>query len=291
MRVIQIAANRAWPFINGVEFQHPAGLEDAIRRLPESRTPSVLASAAIEYASTDVVYGESRGDVRVLYSSAEMMQQLKALDARVTGSGVEVAVFGSGKGGFVYRGLALATQHDDSRLRLVGLDDGQSMLFTPFTPGVNDEDEERVPFEVDPESIDRATRAHQQVCREIAVAAGLLGHKSVRLGRIPTDVAILTPSSASQTLAIVEVKTIQAENAVKQARLALGQILDYQEMVLELPEASQLRGVSAHIVLFGSSGEISRSIRHTCLRAGVGLFIARTLKDAFVFVESLPGPE
>ena len=291
MRALSIPPSRAWSFIRNVEMQFPSGLQDALNGLSASPFEEFSAAIAVEFRANDVLYDESSPGVLVLRVSSEFVEELRSMDERVSGPGTTVAVFGAGRSSHTYRGIAWATHRMGNRLRLEFTKDGDVTECTPFVPQIGEAGEGRTPFEIDPDDIDRATRAHQEMCRQIAIAANDTGHQSVRVGRIPTDVAVITATQSGLCMSLVEVKTIQGTNAVKQTRLALGQILNYLEMVLELPKVPQLQRLAAHIVLYGQEGDIPASTRSMCAKAGVGLHVARTLNDARTFIESLPEPE
>lgn len=82
------------------------------------------------------------------------------------------------------------------------------------------------PFDVDPDQRDRGTRAHAVTQNELAELATQRGFeaRSPRDGEPNYDIGW----EENGVLVVVEVKSVNAENAEKQLRLGLGQLLSYR---------------------------------------------------------------
>ena len=88
---------------------------------------------------------------------------------------------------------------------------------------------ERKPFEVDPDKVDRGTRAHAATQNALARAAEAAGAHvlSPDTGDPDFDVAW----RLGEQMTVAEVKSLSGTNEAKQLRLGLGQVLDYQDIL------------------------------------------------------------
>jgi hypothetical protein len=88
--------------------------------------------------------------------------------------------------------------------------------------------QEAVPFEVDPNKVDRGRVAHEEVCRQLAACVEAIRLKPLRSeGEPDFDLAWMQRGKAI----IAEVKSILPENEERQLRLGLGQVLRYRHQL------------------------------------------------------------
>ena len=92
--------------------------------------------------------------------------------------------------------------------------------------------ETRTPFDVDPDIIDRGLRAHGVLQNEVADFAHSNGYIPDSPHSNPKwpnfDVSWFDES----TFVVVEVKSLTSSNEVGQMRLGIGQVLDYEDVLL-----------------------------------------------------------
>lgn len=87
----------------------------------------------------------------------------------------------------------------------------------------------RDPFRVDPNVIDRGTRAHQEIVRKLWKLCRKHGLQPMtRPGGPEYDIGW----ECDGVFVVVEVKSLTADNEVMQMRLGLGQVLDYRAELL-----------------------------------------------------------
>jgi hypothetical protein len=85
----------------------------------------------------------------------------------------------------------------------------------------------REPFSVDPDELDRATLTHQRTQNRLAEVAAAAGATVLSPGPDDPDFDCAWDLNGATTVA--EVKSLTPRNEARQLRLALGQVLDYQE--------------------------------------------------------------
>lgn len=93
----------------------------------------------------------------------------------------------------------------------------------------NPQTEQREPFEVDPDAIDRALGGHARTQNAVAEFIESKGFRPVSPG--PGDPPIDVGWWDGETFHVAEVKSLSPSNETGQLRLGLGQVLDYADAV------------------------------------------------------------
>lgn len=91
------------------------------------------------------------------------------------------------------------------------------------------------PFEVDPDRLDRATRAHAELQNWLAARLRALGLEPLSPA-LPADPEFDLAWRREGVLCVCEVKTTSATNLDRQLRLGLGQVLHYAAALRERGE-------------------------------------------------------
>jgi hypothetical protein len=136
-------------------------------------------------------------------------------------------------------------------------------LADPYVPAVAKPTETRLPFDVDPDAIDRGLVGHaetQSLLEKLAAAEGC-DTKSPGIYDPNFDLAWRLPDGS---VVVVEVKSLTDFNERGQIRLGLGQVLDYAHQLRELEP-----NVSA--VLAVEKEPLSDRWVHVCADNGVTL--------------------
>jgi hypothetical protein len=89
----------------------------------------------------------------------------------------------------------------------------------------------RDPFSVDPNELDRATLAHRRTQNQLARLASAAGATVLSPG--PGDPDFDLAWEQGGTVTIAEIKSLKPRNEARQLRLALGEILDYQDQLAQ----------------------------------------------------------
>jgi len=137
-----------------------------------------------------------------------------------------------------------------------------SALGTAYRPPDMSVSRTRDPFLVDPDAIDRGTRAHQQT--ELLLAAALR-----EVGLVPLSPELWDPPfdlawQHGDVWYVVEVKSLRPSNEARQLRLGLGQVLDYRH-------ASQGRGHEVRAILMVEREPAQPRWSELCSSLGVTL--------------------
>lgn len=91
--------------------------------------------------------------------------------------------------------------------------------------------QQRAPFEVDPDKVDRATNAHARLQNLLADTMRGRGHMVLRPGTL--DVEFDVAWRGDGLVAVAEIKSLTPANETRQLRLGLGQILHYRHVISE----------------------------------------------------------
>jgi len=280
MKAVPIASNRAWTFVPGVLYQGERNLDSLVGNLAETAFVSEHPLAAISFRPEEVVLEESSSDSRVLRIEPDESEELVKICPEIHSGQEVVAVFAASDSGLTYRGQQRIRLVSPVRIRLDAVADEAAEEFPRYLPSVSEVNDERVPFVIDPEAIDSARRLHQEMCRALALAAERLGAASVRPNRVALDIGLQGTRLDESFFSVVEVKTFVPENVVQQARLAVGQVLHYRQIMLDSVQVGKLGKLSAHVVLVGSGQPMLGSLRSVFSQVGIYLHVADSIDDA-----------
>lgn len=260
MKLFRLTPQRVWPLaIN--EPVSGGDVEDILRQQPMLREggvghPEVIVVAGAHEWETRLRGGASSEVLDLVVG--ELSEESRRLMWEVLNSGDNVALFAESSDSFAFKGEFFCE-----------LVQGQ-LYFTPALPSGPvwvdvsirrpTRFEARLPFEVDPDELDRKRREHHEVVRALVEMASARGLAVCRPNSVPIDVGWFMGSRVGEgDYRLVEVKTVTPSNADKQLRLAIAQVLHY-ETAIELAELVQPGCTRRQVVLVGDSGPLAEPL-------------------------------
>jgi hypothetical protein len=277
MKMFRVEPQRVWPFAVGQPF---AG-EDAeavLRQLPHDggngvgHPPWVIISGPGEW------HARESGDIELTVSGGLSREQRSVL-VRLCEQSEKIALFAASSTAFAFRGV-FGCEYPSLESVTLTSRFSSDPTWIPLVPELRDDDEARIPFEVDPEELDRKRREHQEMVVALNEEAMSRGLAVSKLASVPVDLGWFSGSIiGSGEYTIVEVKTVNRENANKQLRLAISQVLDY-EAAIELFDDDMIGRTHRLIVLSGDSGELSLSLLRLLEKHQIDLFLCQGAEEA-----------
>lgn len=269
MKVFRLAPQRVWPL--AVDEPVAGGdVEAVLRRQP------ILREGGVGHPEVIVVAGSHEWQEKSFKQVIELSTDVLSRDSRrlmfdVLASGEVVALFAESSEKFAYKGEFVCTVVQGQLWLMPAPENGH--VWAEIRVREPARFETRLPFEVDPDELDRKRREHHAVVRVLSMMASARGLAVCRPNTVPVDVGWFTGSKIGEgDYKIVEVKTVTPGNADKQLRLAIAQILHY-ETAIELAELVQPGCTRRQVVLVGDSGPLAHSLRVLLKKLSIDLCV------------------
>lgn len=260
MKFFRLTPQRVWPLainepVSGVD------VENVLRQQPMLRDggighPEVIVVAGVHEWETRLRGGASSEALDLVVG--ELSEESRRLMREVLNSGENVALFAESSDSFAFKGEYSCALVQGQHYLTPALPSGPVWVDVSIRRPASFE--ARLPFEVDPDELDRKRREHHEVVRALVEMASARGLAVCRPNAVPIDVGWFMGSRVGEgDYKIVEVKTVTPSNADKQLRLAIAQVLHY-ESAIELSDLVQPGGTRRQVVLVGDAGQLARPL-------------------------------
>lgn len=261
MKLFRLTPQRVWPLAVN-EPVVGGDVESVMRQQPTIREAGVGHPEVIVVAGShewETLSFEKESSERAIeLDTGEISQESRRLMLEVLESSEVVALFAESSEKFAFKGEYVCTIVQGQLWLMPAPSDG--MVWLDVSPRRPTQFESRLPFEVDPDELDRKRREHHAMVCSLAEMASARGLWVCRPNSVPIDVGWFMGSSVGEgDYKIVEVKTVTPINANKQLRLAIAQVLHY-EAAIELAELVQPGCTRRQVVLVGDSGPLAKPL-------------------------------
>lgn len=256
MKLFRLTPQRVWPLAVN-EAAVGGDVEGVLRRQP------VLRDGGVGHPEVIVVAGSREwqtlpSDGAIQLQTGGLSIESRGVMKEVLARSEVVALFAESRDRFAYKGQFVCTAVESKLLLMPA--SGSGPVWTDVSRDEPARFETRLPFEVDPDELDRKRREHQTMVRVISELAIGRGLTVCRPNSIPIDVGWFMGSRVGEgNYKIVEVKTVTPVNADKQLRLAIAQVLHY-EAAIELAELVRAGCTRRQVVLVGYAGLLAKPL-------------------------------
>lgn len=256
MKLFRLAPQRVWPLAVN-EPVAGGDVEGVLRQQP------VLRDGGVGHPEVIVVAGSREWQTLPSVGAIELQtvglsRESRGLMTEVLESSEVVALFAESRERFAFKGEFVCTAVEGKLWLMPASAEGS--VWTEVSRDEPSRFESRLPFEVDPDELDRKRREHQIMVRVISDLASGRGLTVCRPNSIPIDVGWFMGSRVGEgDYKIVEVKTVTPMNADKQLRLAIAQVLHY-ETAIELAELVEAGCTRRQVVLVGDAGLLAKPL-------------------------------
>jgi len=256
VKLFRLTPQRVWPLaIN--EPVAGGDVEGFLRQQPILREGGVGHPEAIVVASS-VEWRTLSFEGAIELSTDRLSRESHSLMSDIVDSSEVVALFAESLETFAFKGEFICAIVQGKFWLMPALANGS--IWTDVSLRQPSQFETRTPFEVDPDELDRKRREHQEMVHALVEMASARGFAVCRPSSVPIDVGwFIGPRVGDGDYKIVEVKTVTPNNADKQLRLAIAQILHY-ESAIELAKLVQVGCTRRQVVLVGDSGILAKSL-------------------------------